>query len=269
MGSPLRPTLVNVFLCYHEKNWLQNCPSEFKPVIYRGYVDDKFLLFCSKHHIEKFRNYLNRQHKKIKKNLKKTLYGFLTLKQVGIITNSRLQFTKNRPLAEFLQTLEASSWSCFTLLHKAFKLCSNFEPFHQEIDRLKTIFENNGYPKTFVDICIKKCLDKIPIKMRRSTESFKKELICVLSFIVNKSLQLRTRLVNSIENNIKFCQLPFRKRSAMALFTDTRVVTAGLLSAIFLLELQSILVYIFSLESVLKVSNNQQYLITYLNVTVQ
>ena len=99
--------------------------------------------------------------------------------------------------------------------------------------------------------------------MRRSTESFKKELICVLSFIVNKSLQLRTHLVNSIE-----------KRSAMALFTDTRVVTAGLLimvkhSAIFLLELQSILVYLFSLESVLKVSNNQQYLITYLNVTVQ
>ena len=109
MGSPLRPTLANVFLCYHEKNWLQNCPSEFKPVIYRRYVDDKFLLFCSKHHIEKFRNYLNRQHKKIKKKLKKTPYGFLTLKEVGIITNSRLQFTKNRPLAEFLQTLEASS----------------------------------------------------------------------------------------------------------------------------------------------------------------
>ena len=35
----------------------------------------------------------------------------------------------------------------FTLLHRAFKLCSNFERFHQEIDKLKTIFENNGYPK--------------------------------------------------------------------------------------------------------------------------
>ena len=33
--SPLGPTLVNVSLCYHEKIWLQNCPSEFKPVIYR------------------------------------------------------------------------------------------------------------------------------------------------------------------------------------------------------------------------------------------
>ena len=80
MGFPLRPTLVNVFLCYHEKNWLQNCPSEFKPVIYRGYVDDKFLLFCSKHHIEKFRNYLNRQHKKIKKKFEENSIWFLDIK---------------------------------------------------------------------------------------------------------------------------------------------------------------------------------------------
>ena len=35
----------------------------------------------------------------------------------------------------------------------------------------------------------------------------KKELICVLPFIGNKSLQLKTRLVNSIENNLKFCKL--------------------------------------------------------------
>ena len=46
---------------YHE-----NFSSEFKPVIYRRYVDDTFLLFRSKHHIEKFQNYLNHQHKKIK-----------------------------------------------------------------------------------------------------------------------------------------------------------------------------------------------------------
>ena len=35
MGSTLGPTHANVFLCYHEKVWLQNCPSEFKPVIYK------------------------------------------------------------------------------------------------------------------------------------------------------------------------------------------------------------------------------------------
>ena len=49
----------------------------------------------------------------------------------------------------------------FALLHRAFKLCSNFERFHQEIDKLKTIFENNGYPKCFVAFCIKTYLDKV------------------------------------------------------------------------------------------------------------
>ena len=66
MGYPLGPALANVFLCYLEKTWLQNCPSEFKPVIYRRYVVDAFLLFRSKRHIEKFQNYLNRQYKNIR-----------------------------------------------------------------------------------------------------------------------------------------------------------------------------------------------------------
>ena len=45
MGLPLGPTLANIFLCYNEIIWLQNCSSEFKAVIYRRYVDDTFLLF--------------------------------------------------------------------------------------------------------------------------------------------------------------------------------------------------------------------------------
>ena len=42
------------------------CPSEFKPVIYRRYVDDAFLLCHSEHHIEKFQNYLDRQYNYIR-----------------------------------------------------------------------------------------------------------------------------------------------------------------------------------------------------------
>ena len=33
MGFPLGPKFDNVFLCYLEKIWLQNCPSQFKSVI--------------------------------------------------------------------------------------------------------------------------------------------------------------------------------------------------------------------------------------------
>ena len=62
----LGPKPVNIFLCYHEKIWPQNSPSEFKPTIYRRSVDDTFLLFRSEQNIEKFRNYLNRQNENIR-----------------------------------------------------------------------------------------------------------------------------------------------------------------------------------------------------------
>ena len=66
MGSPLGPTLANVFMCHFENIWLENCPSHFKPIVYRHFVDDTFLLFRSEDHVEKFRNYLNKQPKNIK-----------------------------------------------------------------------------------------------------------------------------------------------------------------------------------------------------------
>ena len=65
MGSPLEPTLPNVFMCHFGNIWLENCPSHFKPINYRRFVDDTFLMFRSKDQVEKFRNYLNKQHKNI------------------------------------------------------------------------------------------------------------------------------------------------------------------------------------------------------------
>ena len=63
MGFSLRPTLANVFMCHFENIWLENCPSHFKPIVYRRFVDDTFSLFRSKDHVEKFTNYLNKQQK--------------------------------------------------------------------------------------------------------------------------------------------------------------------------------------------------------------
>ena len=66
MGNPLGPTLANAFLCYHEKRWLSDCPSDFKPITYKRYVDDTFLIFRSPDHISKFLDYLNNKHPNIK-----------------------------------------------------------------------------------------------------------------------------------------------------------------------------------------------------------
>ena len=50
MGLPLSPTMANIFLCFHEANWLKNCPKEFKPKFYRRYMDDTLALFENESH---------------------------------------------------------------------------------------------------------------------------------------------------------------------------------------------------------------------------
>ena len=52
MGS-----FANAFLCNHEKRWLDKCPEQFKPVFYRQYVDDIFVLFRKEEQLKLFLNY--------------------------------------------------------------------------------------------------------------------------------------------------------------------------------------------------------------------
>lgn len=66
MGSPPGPLFTNIFLSDHEKNWLDNCSTQFRPTYYRRYVDDCFLLFKSQDHIVSFLDYLNSQYPCIK-----------------------------------------------------------------------------------------------------------------------------------------------------------------------------------------------------------
>ena len=65
MGSPLGPTFANIFLSHHEKQWLQSCPLEFKPLLYKRYVDDLLIIFKDPSHANPFLQYLNKQHKNI------------------------------------------------------------------------------------------------------------------------------------------------------------------------------------------------------------
>ena len=58
MGFPLGPTLANVFLCHWEEIWVKKCPDKFKPVYYKRYMDDTFLLFSTLDHIKKNLNIL-------------------------------------------------------------------------------------------------------------------------------------------------------------------------------------------------------------------
>ena len=64
MGSPLGPLFANIFLSFHERIWLADCPHTFKPMLYRSYVDDCFLIFQSKEQVIPCLDYLNSKHPK-------------------------------------------------------------------------------------------------------------------------------------------------------------------------------------------------------------
>ena len=91
IGNPLGPTFANLFLCHHEKNWLDKCPLHFKPKFFRRYVDDTFILFSDPSHNPSFLNYLNSQHS----NINLTSWMLLSIVK---ITNLKLLSIVNLPL---------------------------------------------------------------------------------------------------------------------------------------------------------------------------
>ena len=188
MGSPLGSTLANIFLCFHEQIWLDNCPVEFKPVIYRRSVDDTFFLFRSKEHIEKSRLYLHCQHPNIKftSEIEENNSIFFLDIKINRGNNRFLISVYRKPTFSGVFTnfdsyipLSYKSGLISSLLYRAFKLCSNFEIFHQEIIFLKDTFKRNGYPSNFIDKCVKTLLDKIFKEKKVFSVARKKELVCL------------------------------------------------------------------------------------------
>ena len=83
MGSPLGLTLASAFLCFYERKWFEECPSEFKPVFYR-YVVDIFVLLKSTSHLKKFRNYFNTCHPNMSFSFEKEKNGKISFLDVEI-----------------------------------------------------------------------------------------------------------------------------------------------------------------------------------------
>ena len=154
MGSPLGPTLGNAFLCHYEKEWLDNCPIHFKPMIYKRYVDDIFVLFLSKEHHELLVDYMNKQHKCLKFTSEAendNSFSFLDIK----ITRHNQQFKTSvyrKPTFSGVfmhyesylnQTYKKSLID--TLLFRFFSIYSDYTSFHLEVDNLREILKKNSY----------------------------------------------------------------------------------------------------------------------------
>ena len=152
MGSPLGPTLANVFLCHHKK-WLNDCPNNFKPVFYKRYVDDVLVLLKKSEHVQLFVNYMTSKHKNISFSYETEKDGAMPFLDVNIFrengkfaTNVHRKETFSRVYTNFSSfiPLEYKFGLPYTLLHRCFNLVSDMSRFHLEVDKLKEILLKNG-----------------------------------------------------------------------------------------------------------------------------
>ena len=160
MGSPLGPTMANVFLSFYETKWLEQCPSEFKPVFYRRYVDDIFVLLESAEHLSKFHAYLNTCHPNTSFSFEQEINDKLSFLDVEVSRQQGKLVTSvsRKPtfssvythFDSFLPEVYKVGMICI-LAYRCFKICSDWTKFYEELNSLKQVYLKNGYPLSFID----------------------------------------------------------------------------------------------------------------------
>ena len=154
MGSPLSATLANIFLCFHERKWIDECPLTFKPQFYRRYMDDTFIIFDNANQANEFLRYMNERHPKINFTIERerdNKLPFLDLlidkSDVDLDISIYRKQTYTDLGVNFLSACNMKyKLNTFnTFFYRAYKLTSNYLNFHKEITYLENFFKNNGF----------------------------------------------------------------------------------------------------------------------------
>ena len=206
MGSPLGPTLANAFLCHYEKEWLDNCPSHFKPIVCRRYVDDIFVLFSSKEHLQPFVDYMNKQHRCIKftSETEQNNTSFLdintTCQNNQLKTSVYRKPTFSGVFTHYESYIDQSYKKSliFTFLFCCYSLCSDYTLFHLEVEKLREILRKNNYPSSIIELSIRIFLNRLYVPKQVYSTAPKKELLIISPFLGTMSSNLKRKLQTSI-----------------------------------------------------------------------
>ena len=170
MGSPASGTYANIFMCFHEQNWLKDCPQQFKPLYYRRFADDTFVIFREEAHVAMFSDYLNSKHPNIKFTHEVELNNQLNFLDVTVThrNGSLSTCTYRKPTHTGLGTHFTSFIphsfkinAIPTLLHRAYVTCSTWAAMHAEITYLFTYFQQNGFPQGLIHNAVNRFLNKL------------------------------------------------------------------------------------------------------------
>ena len=210
MGLPLGPTLANIFMCNFESLWLSSCPPEFKPVVYRRYVDDTFVLFRHPSHAPLFLDYINSKHANIHFTMEKEQNFILPFLDVSVHrSNNSFQTSVFRKTTFSGLGMSYFSFCCKifklnsvkTLIHRAFNICSNYHNLHLEFSFLSKFFVANGFPKFLVERQINSFFNNRSLPTQDLALAPKKAVFFPMLYFGHKSVILKIKLLELINNH--------------------------------------------------------------------
>ena len=155
MGSPLGPTLANIFMGFLEDRYFQ---TNDRPMIYYRYMDDCFILFNDKDECEGMFNDFNQLHPSISFTMESEVDNCLPFLDVLVkrtptefITSVYRKPTFTGQYINFLSHCGKKRKINLikTLCHRAVSICSP-STLDDEIAKITDILRSNGYPQELV-----------------------------------------------------------------------------------------------------------------------
>ena len=219
MGSPLGPALANIFVGFHESRLFNNT---VKPGVYFRYVDDTFVIFGSELECDRFHVNLSQLHPALKFTVEKEQNNSLNFLDVSVekggtgfltsiyrkptFTGQYIRWNSFSPKARKINLIK-------TLVHRALMICSKTK-LDSELDTIKQLLIDNGYPEDVLVSCIKEKLANISSEKRFGPE--KCPVYLKLPWIGNVS----SKFENQINKAITSCFYAVKPRAVY----NTRVM---------------------------------------------
>ena len=210
MGSPLAPILANIFMRHFEENALRHYNGT-QPILYRRYVDDSFIVFKLKTHVQPFFQYLNGLHANIKFTKDEESENSLSFLDIKIMKREGKFVTST--FYKPTHTGVYMNWYSFAprkykinlvkcLLNRAWKICSDEILFDADWEVIKSNLLKNQYPEGLLNAINKNFKEKMKSSHNDeiSYDVPKKEIKLILPFYGKQSDILQKRLLSLFSN---------------------------------------------------------------------
>ena len=165
MASPLAPVPANIFMGFHECEWFNEYNLN-KPKFYLRYVDDILAPFDNEQDSLIFLDFISNRHPNTKLIIEKQINHSIASVDVFIsgINNQNLTLQPYRKSTYTGLLLNFKSFTSFSykislikcLIDRSFKICNNWNSFHNDIENIKSNLIKNAYPLFLIDKVIKK-----------------------------------------------------------------------------------------------------------------